>query len=132
MSCFFVWYGFLGDRIAKGLECSAISHGWFGVKGNLMGLSFLLIGKDTYSFSSLVQWTFVNDNIPSSLGKFLIFCLYNYYFWEETVHLGSVWIPLIAENWKYYNKIIFKFVNSTVEPSFKVVFGEKNTYGSPK
>ena len=97
-----------------------------------MGLSFLLIGKDTYSFSSLVQWTFVNDNIPSSLGKFLIFCLYNYYFWEETVHLGSVWIPLIAENWKYYNKIIFKFVNSTVEPSFKVVFGEKNTYGSRK
>ena len=27
-----------------------------------------------------------------------------------------------AENWKYYSKIIFKCVNSTIRPSFKVFF----------
>ena len=34
------------------------------------------------------------------------------------------------ENWKHYNKIIFKCVNSTVGPSFNIVFGEKSTCGS--
>ena len=38
---------------------------------------------------------------------------------------GSVWIPLIVENWKYCSKIIFKCVNSVVGPSFKVVFAIK-------
>ena len=40
-------------------------------------------------------------------------------------HLGSVWIPLIAENWKHYSKIIFKYVNSIVGPIFNVYFAEK-------
>ena len=59
-------------------------------KGNLMGLSFLLIGKDTYSFSSLVQRTFANDSIPSSLWKFCILVFIICYFWEETIHLCGV------------------------------------------
>ena len=33
-----------------------------------------------------------------------------------------VWILLINVNWKYYNKIIFKCLNSTVRPSFKEKF----------
>ena len=41
-------------------------------------------------------------------------------------HLGCVWMLIITENWKYYNKIIFKCVNSTVWLNFKVVFVEKN------
>ena len=34
----------------------------------------------------------------------------------------SIWIPFITENWKHCNKIIFKYVNSIVGPTFKVVF----------
>ena len=37
-------------------------------------------------------------------------------------------MPFITENWKYDSKIIFKYVNSTVGPSFEVVFAEKSTY----
>ena len=33
---------------------------------------------------------------------------------------GFIWIPFIIENWKYCYKIIFKYVNSIVGPSFKV------------
>ena len=44
--------------------------------------------------------------------------------------LGSVWIPFIVENWKHCGKIIFKCVNSTVGPSFKVKFMFFRTYGS--
>ena len=36
----------------------------------------------------------------------------------------SVWIPFITENWKYYNKIIFKCVNSTMGPNFEKKFTE--------
>ena len=38
------------------------------------------------------------------------------------VYFRSVWIPLITKNWKNYNKIIFKGMNSAVELSFKVIF----------
>ena len=38
-----------------------------------------------------------------------------------------VWIPLIVENWKYCNKIIFKCVNSTVGFNFKEKFAEIRT-----
>ena len=48
------------------------------------------------------------------------------------IDYGSVWIPLIAENWKHYSKIIFKCVNSAVEPSFKIVFAKKSICGSRK
>ena len=34
---------------------------------------------------------------------------------------------LIAENCKHCSKIIFKYVNSAVEPSFKVKFAESRT-----
>ena len=30
-----------------------------------------------------------------------------------------VWISLIVKNWKYCNKIIFKYVNNVIRPSFK-------------
>ena len=33
-------------------------------------------------------------------------------------------ITYFAENWKHYNKIIFKCVNNIVRPSFKVFFVE--------
>ena len=46
------------------------------------------------------------------------------------IHLGSVWILLITENWKHCSKIIFKCVSSTVRPNFKVAFVKKNTYRS--
>ena len=44
--------------------------------------------------------------------------------------LGSVWIELIllklkTENWKHCNKIIFKCVNSAVEPIFNEKVAEK-------
>ena len=31
---------------------------------------------------------------------------------------------LKTENWKYHSKIIFKYVNNSVGPSFKIVFAE--------
>ena len=34
---------------------------------------------------------------------------------------------LKTKNWKCCSKIIFKCVNSTMRPSFKVIFGEKST-----
>ena len=34
----------------------------------------------------------------------------------------------IAENWKYYSKIIFKCVNSDVEPIFNESFAEKRGF----
>ena len=37
-------------------------------------------------------------------------------------NIVSVWILFIVENWKCYSKIIFKYVNSIVRPSFKVRF----------
>ena len=37
---------------------------------------------------------------------------------------------LKTENSKYYSKIIFKYVNSTMRPNFKVIFVKKSTCGS--
>ena len=51
---------------------------------------------------------------------------------ETSFRYESIWIPLIAENWKYCNKIIVKCINSTVRPIFKVVFTEKSTCRSCK
>ena len=48
------------------------------------------------------------------------------------IDYGLVWIPLIVENRKHYNKVIFKCVNSAVEPSFKIVFAKKSICGSRK
>ena len=39
------------------------------------------------------------------------------------IKIYSVWIELIiaeTENWKYYSKIIFKYVNSIVRPIFNI------------
>ena len=48
--------------------------------------------------------------------------------WNEKLwNLGSIWIPLIVENWKYYSKINFKCVNSTVKPNFNENFAEFHT-----
>ena len=44
---------------------------------------------------------------------------------HPNAHLGSVWILFIAENWKHYNKIVFKCINSIVRPIFNVYFAEK-------
>ena len=56
---------------------------------------------------------------------------------HTTAHSGSaspytrsVWIKIIfveIENWKYYNKIIFKCVNSTVGPIFNIFKYVKST-----
>ena len=45
-------------------------------------------------------------------------------------NIGSVWIELNLlklkiENWKHYSKIIFKCVNSIVEPIFNEKIAEK-------
>ena len=52
-------------------------------------------------------------------------------------YLGSVWISFIAENWKlkienwkHCSKIIFKYLNSAVGPSFNLKFAEFCTCGS--
>ena len=44
--------------------------------------------------------------------------------------LRSVWMLLIAENWKHYSEIIFKCMNGAVWPSFKEKFTEFRTYKS--
>ena len=44
---------------------------------------------------------------------------------KNSLYVGSIWIPLIAENWKHYSKIIFKCVNSVVGPIFNESFVEK-------
>ena len=49
----------------------------------------------------------------------------------SNAYLGSVWIPLITENWKYCSKIIFKYVNNIVRPNFKVDFIEFCTFEDP-
>ena len=48
-----------------------------------------------------------------------IVCLDTVYCWK-----------LKIENWKYCNKIIFKYVNSIVRPGFKIVFTKKSNCGS--
>ena len=47
-------------------------------------------------------------------------------------YFGSVCILFIVENWKHYSKIIFKCVNSAVEPNFNENFIEKSTCKSHK
>ena len=47
-------------------------------------------------------------------------------------HKNSVWIPLIAENWKHYSKIIFKRVNSAVWRNFREKVAKFHTYQSRK
>ena len=37
---------------------------------------------------------------------------------------------LKTKNWKHYNKIIFKYVNSTVRPSFNKKFAKLDNCGS--
>ena len=57
--------------------------------------------------------TLFNKNISLLVEFGLWDCLDRTYFTE-------------TENWKYYSKIIFKCMNSTVGPNFKVVFSEKS------
>ena len=61
------------------------------------------------------------NNIKNKLNSEIILIFYLH----PNAHLESVWIPLIAENWKHYSKIIFKYVNSGVGPIFNVYFVEK-------
>ena len=49
----------------------------------------------------------------------------SYFKTQVKVYIGFVWIPLITENWKHYSKIIFKFVNNAMKPSFKVAFTKR-------
>ena len=42
------------------------------------------------------------------------------------IHLDTAYF---AENWKHYNKIIFKYVNSTVGPIFNIFFLNKVVVG---
>ena len=41
-------------------------------------------------------------------------------------------MPRITENWEYYSKIIFKYVNNAVRPSFEKKDVEYGTCESPK
>ena len=55
-------------------------------------------------------------NAQNALFKLILrVCLNTIYYWKLK-------ILFITENWKYCNKIIFKYVNSTVKYSFKVKF----------
>ena len=49
----------------------------------------------------------------------------------KMAHLGSVWIPLITENWKHCSKIIFKLVNNTMWPIFNESLAEKRDLWVP-
>ena len=55
----------------------------------------------------------------------------NMLLWQSLIYLGSVWIKLILlklkiKNWKYCSKIIFKCVNSVMEPIFNEKVVEKS------
>ena len=47
----------------------------------------------------------------------------------DTAYFTESW-KLKIENWKYYNKIIFKYVNSTVRLIFNEIFVEKKRFVS--
>ena len=73
---------------------------------------------------------FLTDFLTSCFSFFFFF-IKGITFWLS----GSIWIQFIllkTENWKYCNKIIFKYVNSVVGPIFniflnKVVVGPVNS-----
>ena len=61
----------------------------------------------------------------------LVFYHLSFLFLEHRL-TGSVWIELIVaetKNWKYYSKIIFKWVNSTVGSIFNIFFINKVVVG---
>ena len=60
--------------------------------------------------------------LPPGQTAFIFFFLLSFYVIGYSLFLK-------IENWKHYNKIIFKYVNSTVESIFKDFFVEKSICG---
>ena len=94
----------------------------FKYVNSIMGFSFEVVFVENSTCRSHEQCTRPTTKCGMELKS-----AFQHY---PNIHLGSVWIPLITENWKHCSKIIFIYVNSTVRPSFKVVFVKKSTYGS--
>ena len=49
-----------------------------------------------------------------------------YWLLQLRLYLDTIYF---AENWKHYNKIIFKYVNSAMRPIFNKNFVKKKVYG---
>ena len=94
----------------------------FKYVNSIMGFSFEVVFVENSTCMSHEQCTRPTTKCGMELKS-----AFQHY---PNIHLRSVWIPHITKNWKHCSKIIFKCVNSTVRPSFKVVFVKKSTYGS--
>ena len=88
-----------------------------GYLARMLSQAYLSLVKWAEMIRACSSWSTQNESCLSEFS----------YLW---LFFGSVWISLIAENWKHCNKIIFKCVNSTVGSSFKVKFMFFRTYGS--
>ena len=81
--------------------------------------TFSLVFQPSYFTSPNKQW--------NSIFYPIFHSLYFHPKWTEPKDLFGYRLLLKTENWKYYSKIIFKYVNSAVGLSFKVIFAEFHT-----
>ena len=76
----------------------------------------------------LAQFKLTLYQILEALQRRSIICIALIFkHWKVFTNYGFVWILLIAENWKYYIKTIFKCVNSTVRSNFNKNFAKFHT-----
>ena len=62
--------------------------------------------------------------------KVVVFLTFkNFFFCWYVLGRFGYRLLLKIENWKYYNKIIFKYMNSIVKPMLEVIFAERGTCG---
>ena len=77
------------------------------------------------------------EQCPQKKQKQNLYSSWSFRLYTLQPHKWCVWIPLICWKlktycWKHCSKIIFKCVNSTMNPSFKVKFVFFHTCGSCK
>ena len=82
--------------------------------------------------SSAIAFTNCTVQFTQVLHKFyfiffyfftFIFLLFSFFILIG-LDLRSIWILLITENWKYYSKIIFKYISSAIRLNFKIKFAK--------
>ena len=79
-----------------------------------------------FSFPTFLFY-FPKQTVKNSIFYPIFHSLYFHPKWTEPKDLFGYRLLLKTENWKYYSKIIFKYVNSAVGLSFKVIFAEFHT-----
>ena len=99
----FYWFGF----------CEGLWWWWVGCKFSSSGGFSVVLGCDFgfYCGSMVVESCWGCGCWEKEKNK------------KMSIYKGSIWIELIllklkTKNWKYCNKIIFKYVNSIVRPIF--------------